>query len=238
MSNPSFLDQLNLRPQEKRIIFVIIIVVFLVLNIVMVWPHFSDWSHIKQELKLTTDKVHSQAAEIDMDRDATNGYKRQLAKLERDQKGGVSQSTDGALALQRTVNVNASRFNINVPAATPGTTTSGTNDYFEEKTLRLSVQGNETNLVNFIFNVGSDSSMIRIREMHLSPLDAGRFQLKADMLLAANYEKRAVVAAPAGPAAKSAPKQAAPAAAPDSRKPVPAIPSAPPPVTRPHRTQT
>ena len=47
------LDSLNLRPQEKRILVVIAVVVFVVLNLVLVVPRFKDYGKIKEQLKAT-----------------------------------------------------------------------------------------------------------------------------------------------------------------------------------------
>ncbi|HWD17858.1 MAG TPA: hypothetical protein VHB20_01155 [Verrucomicrobiae bacterium] len=201
MKNTTFLDQLNLRPQEKRIVFAIMVIVFLVLNIVMVWPHFSDWGRIKKELDATSGKLRAQTNEIGRDVEATNGYKRQLAHLERDQKGGISQVFDEALQLQKTVSAQASKCGVDIINRSPGTaSTAATNDFFDEQILNITFQAEETSLVNFLYNVGNDPSMVRIREIHLDPADAGRFKLKGSIMLAANYQKRAPAPAPAAAA--------------------------------------
>jgi len=40
-------SKLNLRPQERRLIAFVAIVLFVVLNIWLVWPHFGDWGKLK-----------------------------------------------------------------------------------------------------------------------------------------------------------------------------------------------
>ena len=42
-----FIDSLNLRPQEKRLLGVIGVVVFLALNWIFVWPHFRDYARMR-----------------------------------------------------------------------------------------------------------------------------------------------------------------------------------------------
>jgi hypothetical protein len=195
MNHGSFLDNLNLRPTEKRIIFVITVVVFFVLNFVLVWPHFSDWGRIKKELDTTTGKFRAETNEIGRDVDPTNGYKKQLAKLEREQKGGVSQVYDEALLLQKTVGAQAPKCHVDISSRTPGTSLPSTNEFFDEQTLQITFEAEESNLVNFLYNVGNDPSMVRIRELRLDPVDPGRYKLRGTILLAANYEKRALPAA-------------------------------------------
>ena len=190
MNNVSFLDQLNLRPNEKRILFVIIVVVFFVLNYWLVWPHFGDWARIRKQLDTTRESFRDQKAEIVRDVDATNGYKRQLAKLEREQKGGVSQVFDEALLLQKAVAAQAPKCGVDISSRVPGAPSASTNEFFDEQTLQIAFEAGESNLVSFLYNVGNDPSMVRIKELHLDPVDPGRYKLKGTLLLAANYEKR------------------------------------------------
>ena len=37
----------QLRPLERRLAVAVLVVLFLVLNYVFVWPHFSDWSNLR-----------------------------------------------------------------------------------------------------------------------------------------------------------------------------------------------
>ena len=219
--NNSFLDQLNLRPQEKRIIFVIGIIVFVVLYVVMVLPHFSDWGRLKRQLLATQKEYRDETNEIGRDTDVTNGYRKQLAKLEREQKGGVSQF-DPSLQLQMTVNAQAPRCGVDIFTRVPGSSSQQkTNEFFDEQTLSLSFEAGESNLVSFLYNIGNDPSMVRIRELHLAPAEAGRYKLKGTILLAADYEKHPVLPAapPAKGPVKTAPKPAVPGKQPEKREP-------------------
>ena len=44
-------DRLNLRPQERRLLVVIGLVVFVMLNFWFVFPRFRDWSRVKADLE-------------------------------------------------------------------------------------------------------------------------------------------------------------------------------------------
>jgi hypothetical protein len=173
----------------------------------------------------TTGKFRSETNEIGRDVEPTNGYKKQLAKLEREQKGGVSQVYDEALLLQKTVGAQAPKCGVDIASRTPGASLPSTNEFFDEQTLQITFEAAESNLVNFLYNVGNDPSMVRIRELRLDPVDPGRYKLKGTILLAANYEKRALPVAPAKPAFQSgakpvpgAPQPKTPGAAPTVKK--------------------
>ena len=60
----SFLDQLNLTPQERRIVVVIAVVVFVVLNMLLVWPHFKDLGQVKGQLEATRKQIQDWNKEI------------------------------------------------------------------------------------------------------------------------------------------------------------------------------
>jgi type II secretory pathway component PulM len=52
-----FLDKLNLRPGERRLVVVVAIVVFLVLNVWLVWPSFGEWGRTEQRITDARKKV-------------------------------------------------------------------------------------------------------------------------------------------------------------------------------------
>ena len=55
MTNP--LDQLNLRPQERRILVVVLFLVFVVLNVMFVRPLFGQFGEMQLELAKAVSKV-------------------------------------------------------------------------------------------------------------------------------------------------------------------------------------
>ncbi len=92
---------------------------------------------------------------------------------------------------------------VDINSSAAGPAALSTNEFFDEQTLVVTFEAQESNLVNFLYNVGNDPSMVRIRELRLNPADTGRYKLKGTLLLAANYEKHTPVApAAAQPAAK------------------------------------
>ena len=202
----SFLDKLNLRPQERRLVIVVFIVVFIVLNIWLVWPHFGDWSQSKANLQKAQGNIARDKAKIAQVK-GPNGFEAQLKKLEGENEqpaGGEEQE----IQLLKTVQNQVQQSKIMVSAYSPVTRSSSgtsTNEFFEEQSIRITINTGEKELVDFLLNIGSGSSMIRVRDMDLSPADQNRYRLKGTITLSANYQKKA----PVKPAA-AAPKSAAP----------------------------
>jgi len=103
-----------------------------------------------------------------------------------------------------------------------------TNEFFEEHSTTISIESQEPQLVNFLYNMGMDPAMIRVAKLDLKPADANRYRLKGGITLTANYAKKpatvsvaaAVKPVPgAKPAAVAAPKPPAPAQAQPARHP-------------------
>ncbi len=117
------------------------------------------------------------------------------------------------------VNAQAPKCGVEIFSSTPGVNKETTNQFFDERTLSLSFEAGESNLVTFLYNIGNDPSMVRVRQLQLGPADAARYKLKGSMLLAANYEKHPPPppAAPAKGPVKTAP--AAPAREPEKKLP-------------------
>lgn len=69
----SFVEQLNLTPQERRIVVVIAVVVFVVLNILLVLPHFGDLGKVKDELDKTRNTIETENKVVLKDIDPVNG---------------------------------------------------------------------------------------------------------------------------------------------------------------------
>src|SRR5580658_3809349 len=84
----NFLGQLNLTAQERRIVVIIFLVVIVVLNLLFVWPRFGDWGSINKQLHDMYGTIDKFNRVIAQDLDPTNGWKKDVAKLAR-QEGGI-----------------------------------------------------------------------------------------------------------------------------------------------------
>ena len=229
----TFLDQLNLTPQERRIVVAIAMVIFVLLNLFLVWPHFNDLSRVRKQLEDTRRTMQEWNKEILKDVEPTNGYKKQLAKLERQQGGSIMNQQ---IQLQTTIHTQASRAGVNIDNYQPLAPSHATNNqFFEEQSEKITFESQESQLVNFLFNVGNDPAMVRVRELDLKPADANRYRLRGGVILTANYAKQPAAAPAAKPPAAGAKKPGGAAApkTPPGAKPLPArqpfpIPRTPP----------
>jgi hypothetical protein len=184
----SYLD--NLRPLEKRLVVGIGAVLFVVLNFVFVFPHFSDWGRVKTRMddaRWTIDKFKK---EIDLIPVYTNSINTLT-------KEGQDVPPEEQLAeFSRAINLQAGQSQVTILNLQKMTTK--TNQFFLELSQGLSVQSTEERLVDFLYSLGAGNSLIRVRGLTIKP-DLPRQQLGAGVTLVASYQKKA----PAPAAAKS-----------------------------------
>ena len=197
----SLFDKLNLRPQERRLVVVVGLVVFFVLNLWLVWPEFGEWS--KQKKK----KGELEGLLLRFQNEIKKGpeYKKQLDDLER--QGQAVLSEEQAVDLQKVVYSQAALVGIFPSGYEPGSkaSTGRTNQFFEEQSGTITVSTEEKPLVDFLYNLGAGNSLIRVRSMNLIP-DPTRMKLAGTITLVASYQKKA----PPKPAPVAAKTNAAP----------------------------
>lgn len=208
-----FLEQLNLTAQERRIVVVIAVVVFVVLNWLLVWLHFGDLAKVRKQLDDTRHTMQKWNKEISNDVESVNGYKKVLKNLERQQGGGI---VNQQVQLQRTISDQAIKTGVNIGETRAVTSAHpDTNEFYVEQSVRISFDCQEAQLVSFLYTVGNDPAMIRVRELNLKTADANRYRLKGEAILTANYPKQPPVASPKpSPAPAKAPPAKPPAVAP------------------------
>jgi len=230
----SFVNSLNLRPQEKRAIVAIAVVVFVVLNIVLVIPRFKDYGQVQAQLKNTLLAITNDNVVIAADTNPVHGLQVQLASLEKQPEGVVAIKD---IQLMDTLTAQAKALGVTIMslsgiASSRIGPTNLSDKFFESQSTRITVQWPEDALVKFLYNVGNDPAMIRVRELDMHPMDNNRYKLNANITLIADYQKTnapkpvltATVAAPkpavkppapapATAAARSAPTNANPGSA-------------------------
>jgi hypothetical protein len=196
----SVFDKLNLKPGERRFVVIAGLVVFVVLNAFFVWPEFMEWRKVQQRKKNAEESLRQFQREVDK----TTGYQSRLAELQR--AGAAIGSEDQALKLSSTVYSQAALSGIQVNTYTPVLKTIGggkTNQFFDEQSGTIQLIGEEKSLVDFLYNLGSGGSMIRVRSMTLNP-DPARMRLQGSMTLVASYQRTAAKTAPAATAPRAA----------------------------------
>ena len=214
-----YLDRLNLRPNERRLVVFVAVVVFAVLNLWLVWPHFGDWRRTQNRLNKaqrtleTYQKVVKQLPE----------YEGRVRSFEKDNP--VAAKDDQSIELIRVIQSKAGQSSVNIISTSRATTK--TNDFFVEQMQVISVLAREEQLVNFLFNLGMGESMIRVRELSLRP-DASRQQLSSNVKLVASYQRKPMTPAKPVPAVPVASARSARPAQPAAVAPAsPAKPTVP-----------
>lgn len=210
MNEPS--NKINLTTQERRIVMGIFLVVIFVLNYLFVWPHFGEWGKTRTQLERMYNTMSNWNGEIQRDIEPKDGFKTQLSRLERQQ--GTTVNMGEQVHLQETIRQQAVRTGVTVNNYTPVGSHGTSNEFFEEQSTQITLESQEPQLIDFLYNIGNDPAMVRVAELSLKPADANRYRLQGTVTLTASYAKRTVGATPAAAKKTSpAPRQIPPPAA-------------------------
>lgn len=201
----SSLDKLNLRPQERRLVVGVMVVIFIVLNVLLVWPHFGDWAQVRAGLAKAQDNLVAYKKKI-AQASGANGFEVKLKKLEGEGANVVADEQDVQLLRIVQSQVAASKISVTGYGNVSKQSSGKTNEFFEEQSIQITINTGEKELVDFLLNIGSGSSMIRVRDLDLKPADQNRYRLQGRITLSANYQKK-----PAGRSASAATKTTTPA---------------------------
>jgi len=193
-----YLDKLNLRPFEKRLIVGVATLLFIVLNWLFVFPHFSDWAKVQSRVNRARRTLSTFQAEVQQ----TNSVWRSVKQLENE--GFAVPAEDQMQHFANTREVVASQSGVTIGNASKLSTR--TNQFFLELTQTISLLTKEQQLVDFLYNLGSSNSLIRVRDLTLRT-DAPRQNLSATVRLVASYQKStpARQPGPSGPSRAAAP---------------------------------
>jgi len=172
----------KLNSTERRFVVGVFVVVFIVINILFIWPRFKDWTAVKVQMTRAQTKLRDYQKEIGQK--AT--YERSVRELE---------STDSAVPPEdqmteflRNLQIQASQSGVRIDGNTKQPTV--TNQFFLELTQSISVVGGEPQMVDFLYRLSAGNSLIRVRALTLRP-DPPRYQLNASMTLVASFQKKA-----------------------------------------------
>src|SRR6266404_7471280 len=210
----------GLRPFEKRVVVGVATGLFAVFNLWFVLPHFSDLGRMKkrmEEAQWTLQVRQTAIAQKPM-------YEEEIKKLQRE--GLDVPAEEQAIQFQRTISDEEMRVGVN-PIST-GRIMTRTNEFFFTQTQTINVQSGEQPLVDFLFNLGSGNSLIRVQDLILHPDPQTRQQLSGAVKLVASYQKNPSKSA--GPAQRtSSPRLAGtPTSTTRSTTPAPPPSSSPP----------
>jgi Tfp pilus assembly protein PilO len=206
----------QLRPLERRLAVGVLVVVILVLNAWLIWPHLSDWGNLRRRLNDARTKLSLYQTAITQ----LPGLQAQMKTFE--SQGEYVPPEDQANNFIRAIQSQAADSGVGISSTSRQT--SRTNEFFIEQLQNITVTATDEQLVNFLYKLGSSASMIRVRDLGLQP-DNARQRLNANIQLVASYQKRPPAPPPAAPKPATAqPTPAKPAAATRAAAPAAAKP--------------
>ena len=176
----------QLRPLERRLAIGVLVVLFLVLNYVFIWPHFSDWGNLQRrgadaerKLKLYQTAIAQRPT-----------YEAQTKTLE--SAGEVVALEDQSVNMMRAIQAQSAQSGVGIVNTSRQMTR--TNDaFFVEQIQNIVILANDQQLVDFLYKLGSGASTIRVRDLELQP-DAAKQNLNGNIRLVASYQKTAPAA--------------------------------------------
>ena len=188
----------RLNPTERRFVVGVVVVFFLVINIVWVWPHFGDWSATRTRM----DTASANLAKFQGGANLIPGLRTEIERYQK--QGQVVPQAEQAVQFVRLIQNEESKVGVMHQQMTPVRQGTGaTNAYFMEQGENLVLECSEKQLVDFLYNLGSGASLIRVKALSVQP-DATHQRLSARVTLVASYQKK-----PVGPASAAAAKTTA-----------------------------
>ena len=182
----------QLRPLERRMAVGVLVIFILVLNWVFIWPHFGDWGNLRSRLGTARQKLGLYQTTILQ----TSNYEAQVKIFE--SQGDVVALEDQSINFLRAIQSQSLASGVGMGSM--GRPSTRTNDaFFVEQIQNINVTATDEQLVDFLFKLGSDASMIRVRDLELQP-DPPHQKLNASIKLVASYRRNAT----AGPKTSTA----------------------------------
>ncbi len=179
-------NKLNLRPVERRLVVGAALILFMALNFYFVVPRFGDWKVLQKKIKETELNITKYMKE-------TNNIPAYLARLEELQNAGEFVPTEeAALSLAQTVLAKAAEANILVQRQTPaGGGDVPNNPFFTEQRVTIYFTAGEKEFVDFLTKLGSDKSLVRVRDMDVKP-DPQNYKLVGSVTVIGRFQKKPV----------------------------------------------
>jgi|SRR5882724_7401105 len=186
----------RLNPTERRFVVGVAVLFFIVINFVWVWPHFWDWSK-------TRTRMTEAQKQLFLFINGTNqipDLRKEIDKYQR--KGEVVPAQDQAVRFVRLIQNEESKVGVMHDSMNPQRQSGpAANPFFLEQSETMTLQSSEKQLVDFLYNLGNGTSLIRVKVLSVQP-DQSHQKLTTRLTLIASYQKNEV--APRGPAPAAA----------------------------------
>jgi Tfp pilus assembly protein PilO len=182
----SSLDKLNLRPGEKRLLVVIGIVLFIVLNVMFVQPRFGEFGKLRRE----SEELENEMAKFQREIDKQPIYEKTLREMEG--QGSRIVRKEQSLRMLETVQSQALASGVSLTStrhlAGSGFNTS-TNAFFDEQSLNVTYDtAGYRQLTSFLVSLAEHEAMIRVRHMDVKP-SPNQQRLQGSITLVASFQR-------------------------------------------------
>ncbi len=183
----SLFDKLNLRPQERRLVVIVGIVVFVVLNFWLVIPMFGEYGKYENRIDAANKKLNEYKQEIQK----RSSYSNELSVLE--SQGGYVPTEEAGLRLSQEVSSQAALSGVYTTGVTPVQrqgTAGKTNAFFDEAAVSVNFSATgEKELIDFLYRLADKELLIRAKSMQLGS-DPTQMRLQGNMTLVKSYQRR------------------------------------------------
>lgn len=187
----------QLRPMERRLAVGVLVILILALNWAFIWPHFSDVSKLERRRDYATKLLATRQTAIA----DTKKYQDLVNSFEG--TGTYVPAEDQAINFLQTIKLQAAASGVQI--FNFGRQSARTNQFFSEQSEAISVTATDAQLVDFLYKLGENASMVRVRDLDLQP-DQPHQHLNANIQLVASYQKKLpATASQASGGIKSAP---------------------------------
>lgn len=177
-------EKLNLRTGEKRLLVVIGIVLFIVLNVLFVWPKFGEFGRVRNR----TAKVQQEIKKFETEIDKTPSYQKLLKEMEG--QGSRLVKEEQSLRVLQTVQSQALASGVRLNSAQESARglNTATNAFFDEQAIVVSYDTGYQQLVDFLVGLAEHESMTRVRQMEVRRSPNSQ-SLQGNLTLVANFQK-------------------------------------------------
>lgn len=190
----ALLDRLNLQAQERRLLFVFLIVLFIVINRFFVWPHFArlaDERDLRDEAtrrlqlyQLETNRIPMLQEQLELLGESAGPQASDNAQQRTRIGRTIDQLvTETGLTLSRRSTIRELRPEF-----------GQTNQFFTELEIPYTFEGTEAQLVEFLYRLGDADSLYRVHNLNLQPARSGGLNLEARITLVASFIKNSEAA--------------------------------------------
>lgn len=183
---------MQLRPLERRVAVGVIVLVLFALNWMFVVPYFSEWGNLTRRKATAEQRMETWKKAI---AEAPN-YEKQVKSMQG--QGEFVALEDQAINFIRTIQSQAAASGVSI-ANYSRATMRADDAFFVEQVQNINVIATDEQLVDFLYKLGSGSSMVRVRDLDLQP-DGPHLHLNGNIRLVASYQKNPPASAKPAPA--------------------------------------